>query len=34
MRAWHARKHEACIRACVHAYASSRRLPRLAERRV
>ena len=34
MRAWHARKREACIRACAHAYASPRRSPRLGERRV
>ena len=34
MCAWHARKHEDHIRAREHAYASPRRSPRLAERRV
>ena len=34
MRAWLARKPEAQITASVHAYASSRRSPRLVERRV
>ena len=34
MRAWHARQREECIRARQHAYASPRRSPRLAERRV